>query len=450
MRPMLRTFLYVLIFAVTSLPASAQEQDDDIICAGGARFWHGDMDDVRNIAPKPVPDSYQGVFESTGCSRWSLVVPSLLHWHRRVGSEDSMTAAIEYLSRDLLEGLDSETVVSKVGAYGTISNYYVIGAEAFESRPLIKQAEKYLDKAQTLARTLPSEERTSWYNSEFSGVGNYYNNERNFALGELSRDIAVNRALITELKADAEKAVDGLKTVNIPALQEFLDTLSDERPTHICEDDLEDRSDELSQACEDYEDEYFTDIRIFLTQKTLLSTVQDRHSVPLNNDKSRDLLYDMTLLLTLGETDDGSVQLNTINTLNVYDFAKFRLHLAFADMYFHLSERRYAASGAEGYFQWKYDLGQGLDHLLLAERYAPRHTIPSQWKRIAERYVSNAKFNEDWLISYAKSREDDGGIYAEWGKLDADRQMQLAYFEDGLKILQTNFSRPSDLEKRND
>lgn len=99
----------VLALALIAGVATAQETgateeatSGGPICVGGTG-WSPSLADTAQIESAPIPVSYSELFESTApCERWALDEASLIDWHLRFGTEQSVTAALAYLERDFV------------------------------------------------------------------------------------------------------------------------------------------------------------------------------------------------------------------------------------------------------------------------------------------------------------------------------------------------------------
>lgn len=113
-----------VILAGLAKPVAAQDKPEDggEICVSVAHIWTGSSADVARIAMQPVPDSFRRNFFGDPCTRFSLVVGSLLDWHLAFGDERSSTAALDFLAtnmmpdRDFIENLDKAVMASQAAA----------------------------------------------------------------------------------------------------------------------------------------------------------------------------------------------------------------------------------------------------------------------------------------------------------------------------------------------
>ena len=97
--------LFVAAMTVMATPAHAAKRavPEDLICVTIAHLWTGTGEDVANIASTPVPESYRRMFFAGGCTRFSLVVESLIDWHLAFGDEASASAALAFLEQGLMD-----------------------------------------------------------------------------------------------------------------------------------------------------------------------------------------------------------------------------------------------------------------------------------------------------------------------------------------------------------
>ena len=164
------------ILAGMSMPVAAQDKpvDEGEICVSVAQLWTGSSTDVARIAVRPVPDSFRRNFFGDTCTRFSLVVESLLDWHLAFGDERSSTAALEFLAanmvpdRDYIRDLGKEVLAARAAALdeagkgengkatarlltlieqartdAALARMYLRAADFYSSRTLLAKAERY-------------------------------------------------------------------------------------------------------------------------------------------------------------------------------------------------------------------------------------------------------------------------------------------------------------------
>ena len=156
-----------------AMPAAAQDEPT-VECLTIGHIWGGSSADVARIAVQPVPDSFRRNFFGDTCTRFSLVVESLLDWHLAFGDERSSTAALDFLAanmmpdRDYIRDLAREVLTARAGALGeagkrksgkatarlstligqartdaALAGMYLRAADFYGSRALLAKAERY-------------------------------------------------------------------------------------------------------------------------------------------------------------------------------------------------------------------------------------------------------------------------------------------------------------------
>lgn len=90
-------------------PLYGQDQVDQsetqaygVICVTIARGWAGSSVERAQIKEVPVPRSFRDLFFGEPCTRFSLVLGSLLDWHFKYGDERSTLAALHFLESELI------------------------------------------------------------------------------------------------------------------------------------------------------------------------------------------------------------------------------------------------------------------------------------------------------------------------------------------------------------
>ena len=411
---MLKSILPILFLAVLSVDAYAQDISEDIICTTHRAIWNGSAANVLNIKVNPVPESFRQRIEHSGCRNTSI--GDLIVWHRKYGSEDTMRAALKYLEDSVkIRGVGiisrgknfKPTPKHRSGDYAVIAQYYLMGARAFLSLDFVKTAERYEAKTRKTCKKLSPD----WLDPTWpSGC----RMDRDATVIEkMSREIAVTRALISREKSDFEKAKSIIARAKMPYRDEFVENAF-ESFDGLC------KSGDTKDACaESYDDE---DVRVLLTLQTLLATLENSDSYEGYNRSSYDLYFGLDRMLRVAEADTP----HSYTALNRPEFAYQRasLNLAFSDMHFEVALKQ-AKHKTETANEFDHDISNNirisLDHLLAAETHTPRYSSPSQWRRIAIKFV-------DRMEVWNKIDSDIRDQVASSAELDR----QLKYFEDGL------------------
>lgn len=161
------------VFVGLAIPAAAQDEST-VECLAIGHIWGGSSADVASIATQPVPDSFRQSFFGDPCTRFSLVVESLLDWHLAFGDERSSTAALDFLATNMMpdrryiSDLGKEVLAARAAALGeagrrktgkatarlstligqartdaALAGMYLRAADFYGSRALLAKAERY-------------------------------------------------------------------------------------------------------------------------------------------------------------------------------------------------------------------------------------------------------------------------------------------------------------------
>lgn len=406
-----RFFAIILAIFALSVPAFGQDEEE-IVCVGGARFWSGDLADIAAIEREPIPESFRSTFELKDgpCARWGLVPSSLLQWHKRFGTETSTRVAAKYLSENLIKSARNYVnPEDKIDALATAANYYYLASLGFDDLSMIQKAEALIVQANEIASTLPpSVLGDGWSNPEFSGMRTFRGGERDYALSQLTQDIAVRKAFVTGTKEDAERARSFLTEWPDSVIQEVTSEAQKSFDS-VCDVNRSAETPDtgLEKLCNDTLGNLTTEIRLHLVRSVLLATIESRFGKEAHANRDADATYDVERLLFIAEAEDCCAGEPDYD--NPYNEIRFRLHLAFADMYAHFSAGIDAPSDNKGRLSKFSNLRLSLDQLLMAERFAPRHSMPTQWRRVALRYVRIA----EQFDSTVKGEDDESLLWDE-------------------------------------
>lgn len=426
MRKKLLGLLFTLMMTV---PSQAQEPDtsEDMICTTHADIWSGTVDETRSIEANPVPDSFANTFNGGGCGSFTLVKTSILTWHRDFGNELTMRAGIEFLSADILKQLERpfspdtpEDIEFHSKAYAKIANYYALGAEAHESVSLIDEAIAYYKKANALAQKISPKGSArirlkSDTNEYFYYLAENPAEDLHLSLRQLSQDIYVMRAYITGDKEDIIFAENLLETHAPKFVKETLKAAEDSFEP-ICNTEDEKLRKKMKQACRKISGSYEDFVRDYLLKKILLATVIHGSSSSTYPRESNEALSGVGLLLQNSERQGIYPPFDQINPYNI---PWFKALIANSDSYVKLGKKN---SDDELIFR-------GLERLVYAERYMPRHASPSQWKKLAERFLEASVILDEIL-------DEDFDEYAPQKWYRVRQHNQLTYFQNGLAALE--------------
>lgn len=146
---MKRHFLCFGAILATVLPHPLWAQDvapegEELICVAIAHRWSGTPAERENIQREPVPQSFLDQFHAGGCTRFSLLLSSLLDWHIHYGDERSAGAAMRFYeqefsirsSPDLVEQLSSTWRAAVVDVQRLFSRAKAQGSSNDEQRML--------------------------------------------------------------------------------------------------------------------------------------------------------------------------------------------------------------------------------------------------------------------------------------------------------------------------
>lgn len=86
----------------------SEERDSGVICLTIARGWIGSRAERAQINKVPVPQSFRDRFFGDRCTRFQLVLGSLLDWHLKHGDDRSAIAALRFLEQELIGGMTPE------------------------------------------------------------------------------------------------------------------------------------------------------------------------------------------------------------------------------------------------------------------------------------------------------------------------------------------------------
>ncbi len=414
------------------MTGTSQAQDihpqEDIVCAGRVISWSGTVDETKSIKMNPVPDSFAKRFDGVGAWCSSLDKTSILIWHRDFGNALTMRTAIEFLSADILKQLDRpfspsepEDIEFQSKAYAKIANYYLLGAEAHESVAAIDEAITYLKKANALAKKIPPNESAVIYKKPgmaseyFFYINGNPLEDLHLSLALLSQDIYVMRAYLTGDEESLIFAENLLEDLAPRFVEETLRAAADTFEP-ICETQDETLQKKMKKACGRTTHDYEDLVRDYLFKKALLATVKESLSDATYPDQSNRALNGVLLLL-LNSERQGTY--SPLDRHNPHKSLWFKALIAHSDAYLTLGNKR---SDVELIIQ-------GLELLVYAERYVPRHASPAQWKKLATRYIKAS-------ATLTENNDEEIGKYAGEKWYWVQHYNQLKYFQNGLAALE--------------
>ncbi len=114
--PRLAVGLLGLVSALFLAPVAQSQTDpelenntqEEMICLTIGRVWAGTFAEREQIGQVPVPKSFVQQIRGDTCTRFQLVLGSLLNWHFQYGDERSAIAAVRFLEREFLVQIDPE------------------------------------------------------------------------------------------------------------------------------------------------------------------------------------------------------------------------------------------------------------------------------------------------------------------------------------------------------
>lgn len=264
------------VFVGLAIPATAQDEST-VECLAIGDIWGGSSADVASIATQPVPDSFRQSFFGDPCTRFSLVVESLLDWHLAFGDERSSAAALDFLATNMMpdrryiSDLGKEVLAARAAALGeagrrktgkatarlstligqartdtALARMYLRAADFYNSRALLAKAERYALPVIDVNH-LSSVGRIGSGPTGDSFLGQMKVNESE--ADELEMHVAVLRAVLGRDSGRLAAAEAVLKTKEKP----FYRRAAEEAYTHgddFC--DIGDRNDlaDYAKACE--------------------------------------------------------------------------------------------------------------------------------------------------------------------------------------------------------
>lgn len=275
----------VAVLVMAAAPTAAAQDRGEEICVSVAHIWGGSSADVARIAVQPVPDSFRRNFFGGACTRFSLVVESLLDWHLAFGDERSSTAALDFLAanmmpdRDYIGDLGKEVLAAQAAARaaaGTrktgkatarlstlveqartdtaLARMYLRAADFYGSRALLAKAERYALPVITVNHLLIEENHLRAAETTGGPGSNRDNFLRQMQVYEgeadrLEMHLAVLRAVLARDSRQLAAAEAVLKAKENP----FYRRAAEEAYTHgdeFC--DIGDRNDlaDYAKACE--------------------------------------------------------------------------------------------------------------------------------------------------------------------------------------------------------
>lgn len=447
--------LTLALTAMAAAPARAQDDDDSgqTVCVSGPQ-WHASLADSAAIRTEPVPASYRHLFESTEpCTRWALDEESLIDWHLRFGTAESVVPALTYLELDYRRGEPApeayrtmlerawtgalrdlqraravqqpqgvnysaqarfveasrpiqrfETLVATREKYIFLATQYLRAAEEFGLLALLDKADLYLRAAVAGSDFLgPLETRPPVQNV-------LYFNLHTYITDDLEMRAAVLRAALTRNAADLARA----ETVVESKARPYFGELAEHAFSHgddFCDiqSDIEQES-QTHQTCVE-DDEAQTRVVNQLLARATLDLVADRENAYATFDLAIRLLDRERL------QDRGRCCMRNADD----DIVRLRLaHVAYLQR---LLSRPEDPGHANHVGNWQ----QALTDLETAERLTPAHLAPGRLRRIALAWLAL------WPLGDALLRTEENQHV--WPNAMPERQGYAAYLRSLLASL---------------
>jgi hypothetical protein len=435
-----RLALIALAAAAAALPVAALAQVDEgeeIICTGGARLWHGTLEETANIDAVPVPESYRRLFYPNDPCGSGLVVATLIDWHRSFGDEASTAAALAFLEKEharlagpagdldrriLLAGKPARRdvaaaapLLAKGGAererawrrlarsktivqlrnlekswadHLFLAHLYLRAASAFRSQALLARARSWYEPTQRGAAALMQVRASFGPQGEHLLADVLSDSHGQAKLDEAETAIAVYTALLSRSAGDIAAAAATLqrnsKPIYTAALEQAFGAGDD-----FCDFDEDGPGQTSSEDCRQHDNlEY--EVLAWAPLKAIVDLLQGEASVkPGDRDPLRrlDSLDNAVRLLAASEQrherPHGGLGYGASRT----DERAALLYLIRAEVYERLA-RAAAAETSQQRYEREDLLRAAFDDLARAETAAPPTASPARFRRIAERFLA--------------------------------------------------------------
>ena len=469
-----------MMLVATPAYAAKHAAPEDVICVTIAHLWAGTGEDVANIASTPVPESYRRMFFAGGCTRFSLVVESLIDWHLAFGDEASTSAALAFLDHGLLgdkpmlTGLDRALVAARHAAepdfaaarrriaregrnsYDAVAHdlfarpavvrlgalmkvqkdetflaaQYLRAAQFFGSERLLGQARRYFTSADTGYRALTGAAfRDGGSDTMFAPRVE----GRTIAAGDdLELAMAVVTAEVTDRAEDVDRA-DATLRAHLTPWFATAPRQGEEMGRDLCDVDGRENLKAYHEACES-EPEFERRATSYWRHRAELDLVMARHpdaflvesrSTPGASRAPVDVADSLEFLdsfeaafRVIDITDTQQSSAMGLRRRTAATDAKAALYLARADT------RAQLAASLPDVRTWKarYDIIRTLqgaaNDLALAEALVPASEAPTRFRQIATRFLTV----HDRIVSVSAGSGDEAM------PLDAQLVRKAAYF----------------------
>jgi hypothetical protein len=419
-----KAICWVFAFFMMAAPAFAQtstaEEPEETICISVLTLWSGGLQDVRDIATVPVPESYRRMLGGGPCN--SLDVPSLITWNLSFGDERSTTAALRYLeqspqfkvpdARAFMRDLEKrwardpaayraaearralhpgreadisfgrDPAVRRIWAlretnerFIVLAGQYLRAAEFFSSATLLDKAATYLKPSSEILRVMAGDAPIAMADSSDIALPAY----RLSDVRDLEMRAAILKARLSHATADLAAAKAMLDAQDVALLRKAAENAY-ENGDGICDVGDEEHLAGIKRACDDEND----------FEGRVLRYWRARAQLDLLGDgpvQQRAGAFDLAMKLLMHKLRDPweAVQ-NSIREQAADDMAalllqRFEAENAAADT---AGNSNPVLADDEQRRQRSYALG----FLIRAERFAPPTENASRFRQIAERYLT--------------------------------------------------------------
>ncbi|MFA6113936.1 MAG: hypothetical protein WC729_08080 [Sphingomonas sp.] len=399
---------------------AAEAPEEETICITILTLWSGGLQDVRDIAAVPVPESYRRMLGGGPCN--SLDVPSLITWNLSFGDERSTTAALRYLeqsprfkvpdagvfmrdldklwARDLVAyqaaearralhpGRDADIAFGRDPAvrrvftrrettesFILLAGQYLRAAEFFSSATLLDKAAIYLKPPGETLRVTAGDASIAMADDSDVPLPPYRVNE----VRDFEMRAAILKARLSRAPADLAAAKAMLDAKDVALLRKAAENAY-ENGDGVCDVGDEEHLAEIKKACDD-ENDFEGRVLRYWRARAQLDLLGDG---PVQQ-RARGFELAMKLLMhklrAPWEAAQNSIREQAADDLAALLLQRFEAENAAADT---VANSNPVLADDEQRRQRSYALG----FLIRAERFAPPTENASRFRQIAERYLT--------------------------------------------------------------
>lgn len=286
----LAAFALFAISGTVSARTVPADELEETICIVPLTLWSGGLEDTRDIAGVPVPESYRRMLGRGPCN--TLDVPSLITWNLSFGDEASTAAALRFLEqspqfkvpdahgfvrdldrpwardlaayraaarrRDLHPGKDATLafgnnpavrriwVLRDTGeSFILLAGQYLRAAEFFSSTAMLDKAFTYLKPSSEIVRVLAGDARVAMADGDDVGLPAYRVNE----VRDLEMRAAILKARLSRTSADLAAAKASLDAQDLALLKRAAENAY-ENGDGLCDVGDEEHLADIKRACD--------------------------------------------------------------------------------------------------------------------------------------------------------------------------------------------------------